>query len=206
MNTTSREMEVKFLIADLPALLEKMERLGAETPRPRILEVNLRFDTPDMRLRSRAEVLRLRQDDQTILTFKGQGEIVDGVISRQELEVSVSDFQTIRAILEGLGFQVFMTYEKFRQNYRLNGLVASVDELPYGNFIELEGSSPEHVCGTAALLGLDWAQRINVSYTALLDIFNKNTGHTFRNLSFEAFEGLRVLPEQLGLAFGDLSA
>lgn len=206
MNTTSREMEVKFLIADLPALLEKMERLGAETLRPRILEVNLRFDTPDMRLRSRAEVLRLRQDDQTILTFKGQGEIVDGVISRQELEVSASDFQTTRAILEGLGFQVFMTYEKFRQNYRLNGLVASVDELPYGNFIELEGSSPEHVCGTAALLGLDWEQRINVSYTALLEIFNQKTGHTFRDLSFEAFEGLRVLPEQLGLAFGDLVA
>jgi len=199
-------MEVKFLIADLPALLKKMEGFGAKTLRPRMLEVNLRFDTPDMRLRSRAEVLRLRQDDQTILTFKGPGEIVDGVISRQELEVSASDFQTTRAILEGLGFQVFMTYEKFRQNYRLNGLVASVDELPYGNFIELEGSSPEHVCGTAALLGLDWEQRINVSYTALLEIFNQKTGHTFRDLSFEAFEGLRVLPEQLGLAFGDLSA
>ena len=98
MNTTNREMEVKFLIADLPALLEKMEGFGAKTLRPRMLEVNLRFDTPDMRLRSRAEVLRLRQDDQTILTFKGPGEIVDGVISRQELEVSASDFQTTRAI------------------------------------------------------------------------------------------------------------
>jgi len=201
-----QEIEVKFYLADPAGFRQRVIEAGARLVQPRVLEQNLRFDTPDMRLRSRAEVLRLRQDDQTILTFKGPGEIVDGVISRQELEVSASDFQTTRAILEGLGFQVFMTYEKFRQNYRLNGLVASVDELPYGNFIELEGSSPEHVCGTAALLGLDWEQRINVSYTALLEIFNQKTGHTFRDLSFEAFEGLRVLPEQLGLAFGDLVA
>ena len=201
-----QEIEVKFYLANPGRLRQRVIDSGAELVQARVFEQNLRFDTPDMRLRSRAEVLRLRQDDQTILTFKGPGEIVDGVISRQELEVSASDFQTTRAILEGLGFQVFMTYEKFRQNYRLNGLVASVDELPYGNFIELEGSSPEHVCGTAALLGLDWEQRINVSYTALLEIFNQKTGHTFRDLSFEAFEGLRVLPEQLGLAFGDLVA
>ena len=206
MNTNNQEIEVKFLIADLPALLEKIERLGAITLRPRMLEVNLRFDTHDMRLRDRAQVLRLRQDDQAILTFKSTGEIVDGVISRTELEVVVSDFQTTRAILETLGFQVFMTYEKYRQNFQFNSLVASVDEMPYGNFIELEGSSPEHVRATAALLGLDWEQRINLSYTALLGFYNQNTGHTFRDLSFETFADLRVLPEQLGLAYADLNS
>jgi len=159
-----------------------------------------------MKLSERAQVLRLRQDDQAILTFKSPGEIVNGVISRTELEVVVSNFQTTRAILEALGFQVFMTYEKYRQNFKLNELVASVDEMPYGNFIELEGSSPEHVRATADLLGLDWNQRINLSYTALLGLYNQNTGHTFRDLSFETFSGLRVLPEQLGLAYADLDA
>ena len=206
MNTSNQEIEVKFLISNLPALLEKIQSLGALTLRPRMLEVNLRFDTHDMKLSERAQVLRLRQDDQAILTFKSPGEIVNGVISRTELEVVVSDFQTTRAILEALGFQVFMTYEKYRQNFKLNELVASVDEMPYGNFIELEGSSPEHVRATADLLGLDWNQRINLSYTALLGLYNQNTGHTFRDLSFETFSGLRVLPEQLGLAYADLDA
>jgi len=131
---------------------------------------------------------------------------VNGVISRTELEVVVSNFQTARAILEALGFQVFMTYEKYRQNFKLNDLVASVDEMPYGNFIELEGSSPEHVRATADLLGLDWNQRINLSYTALLGLYNQNTGNSFRDLSFETFSGLRVLPEQLGLAYADLDS
>ena len=203
MNNNYQEIEVKFLIADLPALLEKIQKLGAIELRPRMLEVNLRFDTRDMQLLDRAQVLRLRQDDQSILTFKSPGEIVDGVISRTELEVTVSDFQTTRAILEALGFQVFMTYEKYRQNFSLNDLVASVDEMPYGNFIELEGNGPEHVRATAALLGLDWEQRINLSYTALLSLYNQNTGNTFRDLSFESFEGLHVLPEQLGLAYAD---
>ena len=203
MNTNNQEIEVKFLISNLPALLEKLQDLAALTLRPRMLEVNLRFDTHDMKLHDRAQVLRLRQDDQSILTFKSPGQIVDGVISRTELEVIVSDFQTTREILEVLGFQVFMTYEKYRQNFKLNDLVASVDEMPYGNFIELEGSSPEHVRVTAALLGLDWDQRINLSYSALLSLFNQNTGHTFRDLSFDTFSGLSVLPEQLGLAYAD---
>jgi len=168
-----------------------------------MLEVNLRFDTRDMQLLDRAQVLRLRQDDQSILTFKSPGEIVDGVISRTELEVTVSDFHTTRGILEALGFQVFMTYEKYRQNFQLNELVASVDEMPYGNFIELEGSSPEHVRATAALLGLDWDQRINLSYTALLGLYNQNTGHTFQDLTFDAFAGLNVAPSTLGLSFAD---
>ncbi len=203
MNTNNQEIEVKFLIADLPALLEKLQNLGALMLRPRMLEVNLRFDTSDMQLGKRAQVLRLRQDDQSILTFKSPGKIVDGVISRTELEVLVSDFQTTRALLEALGFQVFMTYEKYRQNFQLNELVASVDEMPYGNFIELEGSSPEHVRATAALLGLDWDQRINLSYTALLGLYNQNSGNTFRDLSFEAFAGLNVAPSMLGLSFAD---
>ncbi len=206
MNTTYLEIEAKFFISNLPALLEKLQSLGAISLRPRVLEVNLRFDTPDKKLSERAQVLRLRQDDQAILTFKSPGEIVDGVIARTEREVIVSDFKTTRALLEALGFQVFMTYEKYRQNFRLNDLVASVDEMPYGNFIELEGSSPEHVRATAALLGLNWDQRINLSYTALLGLYNQNTGNSFRDLSFETFAGLNVLPEDLGLAYADLDA
>lgn len=206
MNTNNQEIEVKFLISDFSALLDKIGKLGAVELRPRMLEVNLRFDTPDRKLSERAQVLRLRQDDQAILTFKSPGEIVDGVISRTELEVVVSDFQSTRAILEALGFQVFMTYEKYRQNFQLNDLVASVDEMPYGNFIELEGHSPEHVRATAALLGLDWEQRINLSYTALLGIFNHNTGHAFQDISFEVFSGLNVLPEDLGLAYADINS
>ena len=206
MNTNNQEIEVKFLISDLPTLLEKLVGLGAVESRPRMLEVNLRFDTRDRKLSDRAQVLRLRQDDQAILTFKSPGEIVDGVISRTELEVVVSNFQPTRAILEALGFQVFMTYEKYRQNFQLNDLVASVDEMPYGNFIELEGSSPEHVRATAALLGLNWDARINLSYTALLSLYNQNTGHAFRDLSFEVFAGLNVLPEELGLAYADINS
>lgn len=206
MNTNNQEIEVKFLISNLSALLEKLQNLGALELRPRVLETNLRFDTLDKKLSERAQVLRLRQDDQAILTFKSPGEIIEGVISRTELEVVVSNFQITRAILEALGFQVYMTYEKYRQNFQLNNLVASVDEMPYGNFIELEGSSPEHVRLTAALLGLDWEQRINLSYTALLGLFNQKTGRAFRDLSFEVFAGTNVMPEDLGLSFADVNS
>ena len=204
MNTNNQEIEAKFLISNLPALLVKLKQLGAVEIRPRVLETNLRFDTPEGRLSQSAQVLRLRQDDQAILTVKNSGEIVDGVITRTELEVVVSSFESARAILEALGFKVYLTYEKYRQNFNLNHLVASVDEMPYGNFIDLEGSSAEHVRETASLLGLDWEQRINLSYTALLSVYNQNTGHAFQDLSFGVFAGVKVAPAELGLSYADV--
>ena len=56
MSTNNQEIEVKFLIFYLPALLENIKRLGAFELRPRMLEVNLRFDTSDRRLSNRAQV------------------------------------------------------------------------------------------------------------------------------------------------------
>lgn len=203
MNVNNQEIEVKFLISDLPGLLNKIESTGAVCVRPRMREVNLRFDTPDMKLRSLANVLRLRQDDQAILTFKRPGEIVDGVAVRTEYEVIVSDFAIARLILESLGFQVYLTYEKYRQNFQFQQLTASVDEMPFGNFIELEGGTPADVRAVASHLGLDWEARINLSYTALLSIYNQNTNRAIQNLSFESFASLQVAPEELGLKYAD---
>jgi len=107
MNANNQEIEAKFFIFNLPALLEKLQRLDAVELRPRMLEVNLRFDTRDRKLSQRAQVLRLRLDDQAILTFKSPGEIVDGVISRTELEVVVSDFSDHPRAARSAGFPGF---------------------------------------------------------------------------------------------------
>jgi len=198
-----QEIEVKFLLKDYSALMQKISDLQLRCSQERIHEFNLRYDLPDGSLVAKKQVLRLRKDTQARLTFKGPGIMEQDVLTRKEIEVVVSDFDATNRLLEALGYQVIMMYEKFRANYLMDKLVLSVDETPLGLFIELEGESPAQVRRAADALGLDWDARINLSYSALLNIFNQSTGHTFRDLSFENFSELDVTPFDLGLSFAD---
>jgi adenylate cyclase class 2 len=200
-----QEIEVKFLIKDYERLINKIKNLGLVCARPRTHELNLRYDTPDQGLVSASQVLRLRKDDLARLTFKGPGKLQEDVLTRKEIEVVVSDFEATHRLLEALGYQVVLIYEKYRANYLIDTLILSLDETPLGVFVELEGESPAQVKSAAKLLGLDWEQRINLSYSALLGLYNRNTANSFRDLSFEVFQGLQVSSSELGLNYADLS-
>lgn len=199
-----QEIEVKFLVRDRNALIKKIIELQLLCIQERVHELNLRFDLADGSLLAKRQVLRLRMDTHARLTFKGPGVLVEEVLQRKEIEAVVSDFEATKRLLEALGYQVVMMYEKYRANYQLNSLVVSVDETPFGLFVELEGESPDQIRKAAKALGLDWDTRINLSYSALLDVFNRNTDHAFRDLSFENFSDLQVNPNNLGLRFADL--
>ena len=200
-----QEIEVKFLLKNYAALMQKIADLQLPCSQERIHEFNLRYDLPDGSLVAQKQVLRLRKDTQARLTFKGPGIMEEEVLLRKEIEVMVSDFDTTKRLLEALGYQVVMMYEKYRANYLMDSLVLSVDETPFGLFIELEGESPVQVHLAANVFGLDWEQRINLSYSALLKQYNQNSGNSFRDLSFDVFQGLEVTPQQLGLSYADLS-
>ena len=198
-----QEIEVKFLLKDYAALMQKIADLHLPCSQARIHEFNLRYDLADGSLVAQKQVLRLRKDTQARLTFKGPGVMEEDVLLRKEIEVEVSDFDTTHRLLTALGYQVVMMYEKFRANYLLDSLVISVDETPFGLFVELEGESPARVRQAAETLGFDWVARINLSYSALLSLFNQKTDHTFRDLSFENFATFVVNPNDLGLRFAD---
>ena len=200
-----QEIEVKFLLKDYASLMQKIADLQLSCSQERIHEFNLRYDLADGSLVAQKQVLRLRKDAQARLTFKGPGVMEEDVLLRKEVEVVVSDFDTTNRLLEALGYQVVMMYEKYRANYLLDSLVMSVDETPLGFFVELVGESPAQVRKAADVLGLDWDARINLSYSALLNIFNQSSGHTFRDLSYAAFQDIKVTPVELGLNYADLS-
>ena len=199
MAKSDQELEVKFFLPDLTTLRARLEAAGAQLVQPRVHEINLRFDTPAGDLASGYRVLRLRQDAEARLTYKGPGELVDGVRSRQELEFSVSDFDTARKFLEALGYQVSVMYEKYRATYALEGVLVTLDEMPYGNFAEVEGPDGASIRQTAAALGLDWERRILDSYIMLFDRLRERLGLAFRDLSFDNFEGLNVIENMLDL-------
>lgn len=205
-SSSDEELEVKFFVPDLVTMQARLEALGAQLVQARMHEVNLRFDTPSGELTSSYRVLRLRQDSAAHLTYKGPGVEQDGVRLRQELEFTVGDFATARHVLEALGYVVSVMYEKYRASYLLKGVTVTLDEMPYGNFMEIEGPDGASIHQAAETLGLDWEQRILDSYLVLFDRLRMRLGLAFHDLSFANFEGLRITGEMLGVgdSFQDL--
>ncbi|MCK4725867.1 MAG: class IV adenylate cyclase [Anaerolineales bacterium] len=190
MSSTDSELEVKYHINDLSRCQESLQSLGAVLAKPRILEKNLRFDTPRGELTKKEQALRLRQDDAAIVTYKGPSIEEGGARLRQEYEFSVSDFQAAKKLFEALGFQVFMLYEKFRTTYRFEGVEIVLDEMPYGDFLEIEGSDAQGIAAVSRALGLDWDRRVFESYTLIFTHLREHCGWDFRDLSFANFHEL----------------
>ena len=191
MNTAlmhDQELEVKFYIRDLVVVEVRLRQAGAKLLQPRTHEFNLRFDTPNGDLGHSYRVLRLRQDTEARLTYKGPAQSKDGVRIRQEIEFIVGDFRSARAFLEALGYQVSMIYEKYRTVYELGGVHIALDELPYGNFVEIEGPTPFDIQSANQVIGLNWEASVSESYVMLFDRLRETLHLSFRDLIFENFK------------------
>jgi adenylate cyclase class 2 len=187
------EVEVKFLVPDLAAIRERLLAVGAQLDKPRIYEHNIRYDNAWEGLLRKGILLRLRQDKIARLTFKGvpQEEIQSEAKVREELEIEVSDFATTAAILERIGFEQRQVYEKYRETFRLGAVEVVLDEMPFGNFVELEGEE-EKLREAADMLQLEWDKRILDNYLALMSRLKERYNLPFDNLTFDNFAALDI--------------
>ena len=186
-----QEVEVKLHSPDLAAVRAALETAGATLVKPRVFERNLRYDSADGALMAQGIVLRLRQDEAVKLTYKADARVESGIVSRFEAEVEVSDFETMDLILRRLGYKVALIYEKYRTTYELDGAEIVLDELPYGNFTEIEGDAAtiERVVET---LGLGGARRMATSYTDIFLRLRERLGLDVEDCSFDEFAGVDV--------------
>jgi adenylate cyclase class 2 len=205
-NASEVEIEVKFYVISLEDIAGKIIDLGGKLIQERIFEKNLRFDTADQKLRNLRQVLRLRQDKENILTFKGAAETGKQVSIRQEIEVLVDDFDTTRTLLEGLGYEVVMEYEKYRTTFSLLDTLVVLDELPYGNFIEIEGPDGNSIQKVARNLNLNWKMRVMTSYTYLFETLkNRKPELGGKYLTFDELQGIQIMPDELEVSPADLN-
>lgn len=193
--TQHTETEVKLYVPDLFAVTARLEAAGASLAVPRVYERNVRYEDVRHTLSPRGIVLRLRQDNGVRLTYKDAGRVERGILSRTEMEVEVSDFATMDAILLKIGFVQHMIYEKYRTTYRLNDAEIVLDEMPFGHFVEIEGSS-EVIEQLIPALGLEGAPRLSASYAALFDRVRHRLKLRMQHLTFDAFKGVPI-PEDM---------
>jgi adenylate cyclase class 2 len=191
------ETELKFAITDPAAVRALLLRLGAKA-QGRHTEDNIRLDDPQRSLSMRGLVLRLREirrdgENQSILTVKAPGGMGDAFKSRHEVELVVSDGPTMLTALGLLGFEPFWRYEKRREVFTLDHVEADLDELPYGWFLELEGSERD-IRVLAGRLGLDVRAGLTMSYSEIFENVRVGMRLPMRDLTFAAFEGISVDP------------
>lgn len=203
MSNNGQEIEAKFYVSRLDKITIRLQESRARLIQPRVLEMNFRFDLPDGSLRAAGRVLRLRQDTRAHLTYKSGGQISAGVLARQEIEMIVEDLEKARQFLEALGYQKSMYYEKYRTTYELDQTLVMLDEMPYGNFVEVEGETGEQIQAISTQLGLKWTAAIGAGYAALFETVRASLNLQFQDLSFGNFEGIQVTPNDLNVTAAD---
>ncbi len=196
------EIETKFCLQDLPGCEARLMKLGAHCTQIRTFELNLRLDTSSGSLRKARQVLRLRKNATGHLTFKGPGRARDGVVSRLEVELTVDDFEAARRLLEALGYEVVFIYEKYRRVFSLGHVQAMLDELPFGNFLEIEGPETD-IRNLASSLQLKWQNATAESYHSLFEHVRDSLGINLRDLTFANFVNLKISNEILGVRPAD---
>ena len=86
-------------------------------------------------------VLRIRKiAGKTLLTYKRRIQNEFDVKQQIEYETEIGDAEEIENIIENLGFVRSLVYEKRRQTWNFRQVEIVLDELPFGLFMEIEGS------------------------------------------------------------------
>jgi len=177
------EVEIKFVVEDVPALEERLRILGFHLQTPSRHEMNTLFDTARGTLRKGGQLLRLRHYGSIwILTHKARGP--RGIHkTRAETETEVADGESMRAILLALGYRETFCYEKFRAQWRDAEGHVVVDRTPIGDVAEIEGP-PEWIDSTAERLGIDPKQYITKNYAELFREWKRRTRSSAQNMTF----------------------
>ena len=185
------EIEVKFYLSDIERMQERILALGAES-KGRVFENNVRYEDKNHSLFKKKSLLRLRRDAKTILTFKSSPPFAYSEFKVfNELEVEISDFETMSRILAELGLHPEQIYEKWRQTLILDQTGFYLDTMPYGTFLEIEGAEKD-IRTHAAGLGLNWQKRILLNYLEIFEIIRQTLSLGFKDLTFKNFESIRV--------------
>ena len=159
------EVEIKLKIHDRQALIRKLTALGF-VPGRLLRERDVYFRAGHHDFAKRDEALRVRETEDletgaktAQLNFKGP-KLDECSMTRQELETAIGSGETVRAILERIGFTPVVPVEKVRQYFHREQLTACVDQVTgLGDFLELEILTESEEGRSAALTEIETVLR-----------------------------------------------
>jgi adenylate cyclase class 2 len=148
------ETEKKFRLdsKQLTKITSKLKKLGARFA-DEVFEEN--YLHRGGKLDDRGAVLRLRKvGDTSLLTYKESIRSDLDVKHKIEFETLVSDVDAMEKIIRMLGYRLSVVYEKRRRTWHLGKVEVVLDELPFGLFMEIEGTQ-KNIARVEKLLGIE---------------------------------------------------
>ena len=171
----ANEIEKKYRLDAVrkAAILESLTEIGAEF-QGEDFEENILFSNAD--LLEKQAVLRLRRiGGKTIVTFKQKVPGAAGAKHHLEFETEVADFDEIASIIEHLGLQRALVYEKRRRTWKFRNVEIVLDVLPFGEFMEIEGALTA-IAEAEILLGAEDFEVEPQTYPNLTQRYGKRSG------------------------------
>lgn len=143
------EIETKILDIDRVKVENKLIKLGAK----KIFEGELKavFFDKDNEIKGNYKVFRLRQEGNEVKLTHKTPEKKQGIAKvAKEIEISVSNFDVTKEMLEALGYKIFQKARKIRTSYKLNNVRIEFDNLLDDDnfipeFIELESDNLDDI-------------------------------------------------------------
>ena len=171
------EIEVKLKVVGHEGIVSKLRELGA-VHHGMARETNIFFDRGG-ELRGQDRGLRVRLTEgggKALVTVKGPAGAT-GLRAREAFDIRCEPTEQVIPLLEALGFERMMSFEKERDTWELDGCLVELDTLPeFGTFVEVEGPSEEVVRGVQGKLGLGGVEAVKESYSAMVGKFLRERG------------------------------
>ena len=168
--------------------IEKKYRLPAERRAPienALRELGAQFVRDDFEentiyggdlLEGSASIVRIRRTQKrSVLTYKRRIENVSDVKQQIEYESEISDAEAVSKILLELNLEPKLVYEKRRATWKMRSVEVLLDELPFGLFMEIEGSLTA-IKEAEMLLGIEDLETEHETYPRLTARLGKGTG------------------------------
>lgn len=171
----SIEIEKKYRIeaGDRESIIAALNEANAEFV-GREFEENTIYSSDH--LRETGSIIRIRKtDSRSILTFKRRIENQFDVKQQIEHETEISDPAAAEAIVAELGLKPVLVYEKYRDTWNFRSVELVIDELPFGDYIEIEGSITS-IKEAEILLGLEDLETEHETYPRLTARLGEKNG------------------------------
>lgn len=168
------EIEAKLKVDSIDQVATGLELVGAEFVH-QLIQTDYYFDDAESSLKNADSCLRLRcevvagNDSQNIvLAYKGPRR-ARRFKTREEVEVSLTNAQSASQLLEALGFEKRLVFQKKRDVWLLAGCQVLLDKLPLlGEFVEIEGLDERTIENVQKKLKLEEFPHIPDSYATLM--------------------------------------
>lgn len=168
------DTQIKIFVEDFDQLMKKMHNLegifiGGT------FEKTIRYDNENSTYENKGIFIRTKSGFNNVVTIKEKEEsdIEVDYFHRLKTEFEIEDIESMEYIFSKIGLNKQLILEKYRLLWQIKNTTISIDELPFGIYLEIKGSN-EQIEEIIKLLEYEDKPIINQTYW---DIFYELKKH-----------------------------